>query len=58
MNEGISHLDTPQSICGFGIAHGEITPPAEIYCRMWGAATHDRATGVHRPLRATVIVRG
>lgn len=21
---------------------------------MWGAATHDRATGVHRPLRATV----
>ena len=56
MNEGISHLDTPQSICGFGIAHGEITPPAEIYCRMWGAATHDRATGVHRPLRATVMV--
>jgi hypothetical protein len=23
---------------------------------MWGAATHDRSTGVHRPLTATVIV--
>jgi hypothetical protein len=25
---------------------------------MWGAATHDRATGVHRPLRANVILFG
>ena len=58
MTDGVSHVDTPQSICRFGIAHGEITPPAGIYCRMWGAATHDRATGVHRPLRATVMVFG
>src|SRR5262249_23542404 len=33
-----------------------ITPPADIYHRMWGAAKHERATGVHRPLRATVAV--
>jgi hypothetical protein len=26
-----------------------------IYHRTWGAATHDRATGVHRPLTATAL---
>jgi len=49
-----THVDTPQSRCRFAIAHGDITPPADIYHRMWGAARHDRATGIHRPLRATV----
>ncbi len=33
----------------------EITPPVGIYHRMWGAASHDRAEGVHRPLYATVL---
>ncbi len=56
MNESMTHVDTPQSLCRFGIAPGDITPPSGIYCRMWGAATHDRATGVHRPLRATALV--
>ncbi len=37
-------------------ARRDITPPIGIYHRMWGAATHDRATGVHRPLFATVLV--
>ena len=32
-----------------------MTPPVGIYHRMWGAARHDRATGVHRPLTATVV---
>ena len=50
------HVDTPQSRCRFAIAHGDITPPADIYHRMWGAAKHDRATGIHQPLRATVTV--
>lgn len=50
----MTEVFTPQSICCFGLAHGDITPPVGIYHRMWGAATHDRATGVHRPLRATV----
>ena len=51
-----THVDTPQSRFRFGLAHGDITPPVEIYYRMWGAATQDHATGVHRPLRATVTV--
>ena len=50
------HVDTPQSRCGFALAHGNITPPPDIYHRMWGAAKHDRATGIHRPLRASVVL--
>lgn len=50
------HLDTPQCRCRFAIASGDITPPVGIYHRMWGAATHDRAEGIHQPLRAMVAV--
>src|SRR5437588_11834789 len=50
------HVDSPQSLCRFGIARCAITPPVGIYHRMWGAATHERATGVHRPLTATAMV--
>ena len=46
----------PQSLCEFGFARCDITPPVGIYHRMWGAATHDRATGVHRPLFASAMV--
>jgi hypothetical protein len=52
----MTHLDTPQSICRVGIARCDVTPPVGIYHPMWGAATHDRATGVHRPLTATTLV--
>ena len=51
-------VHTPQSIGLFALAHGDITPPVGIYHRMWGAATHDRSEGVHRPLRATALVLG
>jgi len=47
---------TPQGRCRFALAWHDITPPPDIYHRMWGAASHDRATGVHRPLRATAAV--
>src|SRR5437899_2797227 len=47
---------TPQSRCRFSLMWGDITPPPDIYHRMWGAAKHERATGVHRPLRAAVAV--
>ena len=47
---------TPQSRCRFALKWCDITPPADIYHRMWGAAKHERATGIHRPLRATVTV--
>lgn len=50
------HVDTPQSICRLGLARCDVTPPAGIYHRTWGAATQDRATGVHRPLTATAAV--
>lgn len=46
---------TPQSRCKVGFARSDITPPVGIYHRMWGAALHDRATGVHRPLTATAL---
>lgn len=49
------HVDTPQSRVRAGVARGDITPPVGIYHRMWGAALHDRATEVHRPLTATVL---
>jgi hypothetical protein len=50
------HVDSPQSQIRFAAARADITPPVGIYWRMWGAATHDHATGVHRPLLATAAV--
>jgi len=49
-------VETPQSRNRVGIARVDITPPVGIYHRMWGAATHDRSTGIHRPLTATALV--
>ena len=49
-------VEFPQSRCRVGVARCDITPPVGIYHRMWGAATHDRSTGIHRPLTATVLV--
>ena len=45
----------PQSRCSAGVARRDITPPVGIYHRMWGAATHDRSTGIHRPLTTTIL---
>lgn len=50
------HVDSPTSLCHIGIARCDVTSPVGIYHRMWGAATHERATGVHRPLTATALV--
>jgi len=52
----ITQVSAPQSRCRFWLAWADITPAAGIYHRMWGAARHERATGIHRPLRATVAV--
>lgn len=46
---------TPQSRCRAAVARCDITPPIGAYHRMWGAALHDRSTGVHRPLEATLL---
>src|SRR5437588_13011421 len=48
-------VKTPISRVRFGHARVDITPPVGIYHRMWGAARHERATGVHRPLFAEVL---
>lgn len=39
----------------FGIARVDITPPIGIYCRNWGAAQHDVADSIHRPLTLTAL---
>ncbi|NKB71970.1 MAG: hypothetical protein GKR89_33250 [Candidatus Latescibacteria bacterium] len=46
----------PTSLLRLGYARADITPPVGIYHRMWGAARHDAATGVHRPLQADIVV--
>lgn len=51
----MTQVETPQARGQVGLAWGDITPPVGIYHRMWGAATHDRSTGVHRPLRASAL---
>src|SRR5436190_17085934 len=38
-----------------GVAREDITPPVGIYARNWGAAKHDVAEGIHRPLTATAL---
>src|SRR3954447_24749038 len=52
----MTHVETAQSICRFGLACCDVTPPVGIYHRLWGAATHERASGIHRPLTATALV--
>jgi hypothetical protein len=51
----MTEVVTPQSVCRCGLARCDITPPVGIYHRMWGAATQDRASGIHRPLSATAL---
>ncbi len=53
--EQVTVVNTPQSRCRAAVARCDITPPIGMYHRMWGAALHDRATGVHRPLEATLL---
>jgi hypothetical protein len=48
-------VETAQGHCRMALVHDDITPPVGIYHRMWGAAEHDQAEGVHRPLRLTVL---
>ena len=55
---GLRHERAAQGRCVFGIARADITPPVGMYHRMWGASKHERSTGVHRPLYATVAAFG
>ena len=38
-----------------GVARQDITPPVGIFARSWGAATHEAAEGIHRPLTLTCL---
>jgi hypothetical protein len=38
-----------------GIQRADITPPVGIYARNWGAAKHDVAEAIHRPLTLTAM---
>lgn len=38
-----------------GVSQTDITPPVGIYARNWGAATHEAAEGIHRPLMLTCV---
>ncbi len=55
----IKHLPPSRRHSGFtgriGIARAEITPPVGIYSRNWGAAEHDVALSIHRPLFLSVL---
>lgn len=53
-----THLNNPTSRLRFGLGRTDITPPVGIYHRLWGAARHDRATGVHRRLTCEVMAFG
>ncbi|MBI2952164.1 neutral/alkaline non-lysosomal ceramidase N-terminal domain-containing protein [bacterium] len=53
-----TRIPSPTSHVRYGHARADITPPVGIYHRLWGAARHDRSTGVHRPLFADVMVLG
>lgn len=38
-----------------GAGREDITPPVGIFARSWGAAVHEAAEGIHRPLTATAL---
>lgn len=49
-------MQNPAAFTGaVGTARADITPPVGIYCRNWGAAKHDVARGIHRPLAITAV---
>ena len=54
--DGTASYFEPTLMCHAGAAKLDITPPVGIYTRMWGAALHDCATAVHRPLYASALV--
>ena len=55
----MNQLPVARRHCSFrgriGTAREEITPPIGIYSRNWGAAKHDTADSIHRPLTLTAL---
>jgi hypothetical protein len=55
MTSPIRPVVNPAAAAIIGVARRDVTPPAGIYNRAWGAARHDVAEGIHRPMTATAI---
>ena len=55
MQPTLTHPPHPSFAGRIGVARADITPPVGIYCRNWGAAAHDTARGIHRPLSLTAL---
>lgn len=55
----MNHHSPARRHCSFhgriGIARHDITPPIGIYSRNWGAARHETADSIHRPLSLTAL---
>ena len=55
----MNQLPSARRHCSFrgriGIAREDITPPVGVYSRNWGAAKHDTADSIHRPLTLTAL---
>ncbi len=52
------HTGLHASRLRIGVGRRDMTPPVGIYARQWGAALHDVAEGVHRPLCVTAVAMG
>ncbi len=46
----------PEFIGEIGIGRANITPAPGIYSKLWGASTHDVASGIHKPLYASCLL--
>ena len=51
----LSPLQPATYLGRMGVARADITPPAGIHSRTWGAAAHDTASGIHQPLTTTAL---
>ena len=49
-NSGYTKHRNPSFLGLIGVSKEDITPPVGIYARNWGAALHDVAVGIHKPL--------
>lgn len=55
MNQRLLTWSEPAFAGLIGVARADVTPPPGIYARNWGAAVHDLAEGIHKPLLCTVL---
>ena len=52
----LSHIQSAGLLARIGFERTDLAPSENLPARNWGASTHDRAEGLHRPLLADAIV--